>query len=1757
MQADNLWHFQFNVNSGDSKDLYYLGNTAAGYSNVFSDTSAPCARWWDGTTSGIYFGGFSASATTMTFQVGIFALSVTLPASATEGDGTLVGQGQVSVSPTMTTNLTVTLTSSDTSEVTVPASVLIPANQSNVVFNVTIVNDAILDGDQSATITATAGGCAPGSADIIIHDNETATLTLAVPAEVLEGVGTVSGTVYVSAPVATNVTVALTSSDVTEAIVPTNVVITTGTTNAMFNITILDDDILDGPQSATITARVQNWIDGTALLTVLDNDGGDLVVTPANYDFGMVTTGSTAQTSFTVNNTGASTLRGYASVSDGVFAIVSGSPFTVPGYGSTNVTVQFAPTTSTNYTGNVIFNSDGGHCVNGVAGTGLAPPTASFSLSPTNGPVPLTVGFTDTTAGTVTNRFWDLGNGVTTNLPASIGSFFYSYLATGTNTVTLIATGPLGVSTNIKPNAVIVTSSTGSTNDWITTSSGNWTNTVNWSLGRPASNGQSLVRIATTTSKTITIVAAATNTPTALTVSNLLLSAPLGNTNTLFVSGLPSNQPLRVVRALTLLSGAVLSATNSAIRIDGLPGSVTNHFDGVLALTNSQFIATNSFTIIGTNTDATVIIRTGTVTLRDPTIGGGASARVIINGGTLTAGTNATSLGNLYVGNASAPSQLTITNGGRLVTRYGYFGYQTNSSHNTALLTGAGSLWTNSTFYAGYTGSSNQLFVASGARLMDASAYMGYSASATGNIITVSGTGSVWSNTSSLYIGRYGVGNQLTVSNGGRVRALASYIGYYAVSCSNVVTVAGSGPVWSNSTALYVGYEGSSNLLRIVEGAAAYANAAYVGFTEEAVDNAILLSNGTLAVTSLMITNGNSVTGQGTITGTVANWGTLGADGGTLRILNGVINYGSLSATNGGVAEFFGMVFNFGTTNFSGGSAVFHAGRQNMTNSTNIWVDAGSGLWREAGRWSLGVAPTNTHSYLVITNASSKAVTVDALAPWSLTNWFTMVSAPVGSTNTLSVETPAWAMANVLIRPRGRLSISNVTLAAGVSGVGSLEMNGEMLINTGTLDATAVPLRLGGNGTATVRFANGVLRSRICQIGSATNGGTVIATGNGFWLQQGNLYVGTNTPKNSLTIMGGLQVTNAIGYIGYATSSSNNIVTVTGPGSVWSNSSTLYIGNSGAANRLTITNAAFVRNSTGYIGNNTSSSNNTVLVAGSGSVWSNTSNLYIGSSGAGNKLTISNAAFVRNAHGSIGNLTRSSNNTVLVTGDGSVWTNAGNLNVGNQDSANVLTIADGGIVFNNYGRIGTTTTSSNNTVVVTGSGSIWNSISNLLVGSDGSVNSLIINNGGTVFNDVGFIGSNTTANGNSALVTGTGSIWSNASSLYVGNSGPSNQLSIAASATVVAGNVCIGFNTSSVDNVVEIFGGNLTAANASGTGVLEIHRGSLMLSNGTAFADSLVATNGTQGVLSFQSGTLSVSNSVVSNGQVFVIGTGNGAATLQLRGGTNAFANGLLLATNATLTGFGQITGNVTNRGSVTPLNTLSGTGNFIAVASSSLRVRISGSNVCDKLNVSGTANLAGNLTVTLNGYTPQSGDVFVPLTAGSIVNTFATTNLPVLWPGLIWVTQYSPTAFSLSVTGRIRLVTYDYYASYHNLGAGSEFNDPNNNGIPNLMEYGLGRSPTGGVYRAATTQEPSNGWFRITFTRNTDATNLAYRVEAATILPDGDWSCILSNINNTGWLGPATWSESPVTDGVAQVTVTDIAPAATNRFLRLRVTRP
>ena len=87
-------------------------------------------------------------------------LQVSLPAAVNEGTAPIVGT--VTVTPKPEAPLNVDLTSSDPTEATVPASVVIPAGAGSATFAISFPDDSELDGTQTATITAAAATFVPG-----------------------------------------------------------------------------------------------------------------------------------------------------------------------------------------------------------------------------------------------------------------------------------------------------------------------------------------------------------------------------------------------------------------------------------------------------------------------------------------------------------------------------------------------------------------------------------------------------------------------------------------------------------------------------------------------------------------------------------------------------------------------------------------------------------------------------------------------------------------------------------------------------------------------------------------------------------------------------------------------------------------------------------------------------------------------------------------------------------------------------------------------------------------------------------------------------------------------------------------------------------------------------------------------------------------------------------------------------------------------------------------------------------------------------------------------------------------------------------------------------------------------------------------------------------------------------------------------------------------------------------------------------------
>jgi len=198
------------------------------------------------------------------------AMTMTLPANATEGNGVLTGAGMIQLANTTPTNITVTLACNNTSKLTVPPTVTLLAGHNSVAFDLDVANNGLLDGTEDATVTAYVPGYGIRSATMEVYDDESATLQVSLPPTVLEHQGTVQGSVSCSPAPDVDVSINLISSN-TNFQVPASVVLPGGQTSVDFTAIIIGANQIAGPQSATVTAHVQNWTDGTDTVSILND----------------------------------------------------------------------------------------------------------------------------------------------------------------------------------------------------------------------------------------------------------------------------------------------------------------------------------------------------------------------------------------------------------------------------------------------------------------------------------------------------------------------------------------------------------------------------------------------------------------------------------------------------------------------------------------------------------------------------------------------------------------------------------------------------------------------------------------------------------------------------------------------------------------------------------------------------------------------------------------------------------------------------------------------------------------------------------------------------------------------------------------------------------------------------------------------------------------------------------------------------------------------------------------------------------------------------------------------------------------------------------------------------------------------------------------------------------------------------------------------------------------------------------------------
>ena len=226
---------------------------------------------------------------------------VTIAASADGAEaGPLNGSFTVSLTEVATTDTTVSYTVSGTATAgddytALSGSVVIAAGETSAVIDVTVLDDLLVEGDESVIVTLTGatgdGNIALGTtteATITISDNDPVVqneVTIAASADGAEA-GPLNGsfTVSLTEVAATDTTVSYTVSGTATAgddytALSGSVVIAAGETSAVIDVTVLDDLLVEGAESVIVTLTGATGDGNIALgttteatITISDND---------------------------------------------------------------------------------------------------------------------------------------------------------------------------------------------------------------------------------------------------------------------------------------------------------------------------------------------------------------------------------------------------------------------------------------------------------------------------------------------------------------------------------------------------------------------------------------------------------------------------------------------------------------------------------------------------------------------------------------------------------------------------------------------------------------------------------------------------------------------------------------------------------------------------------------------------------------------------------------------------------------------------------------------------------------------------------------------------------------------------------------------------------------------------------------------------------------------------------------------------------------------------------------------------------------------------------------------------------------------------------------------------------------------------------------------------------------------------------------------------------------------------------------------
>jgi autotransporter-associated beta strand protein len=292
-------------------------------------------------------------------------------------------------------------------------------------------------------------------------------------------------------------------------------------------------------------------------------------------------------------------------------------------------------------------------------------------------------------------------------------------------------------------------------------------------------------------------------------------------------------------------------------------------------------------------------------------------------------------------------------------------------------------------------------------------------------------------------------------------------------------------------------------------------------------------------------------------------------------------------------------------------------------------------------------------------------------------------------------------------------------------------------------------------------------------------------------------------------------------------------------------------------------------------------------------------------------------------------------------------------------------------------------------------------------------------------------------------------------------SGATGPLSVNNTNTAEGNATVVNLSTAANTTVGSLSGSIATPSSGANTATINTQTGRLLTVNQTADATyaGVIAGSG-----DFALGASSTNALTLSGVNTYTGTTTVNAGTLLITGSVAGTASA---GTTGVLGGTGTVTGAATiaTTGVLSPGVNNVGTLNFGSTltldAGSNYAVTITGNGVNDKVNVTGALTASGDITVSLDGYTPVVNDTFDLADAASIAGT-PNLILPTLSAGLSWDTS------TFATNGQIKVISADPFltwASGFGLSGGdaAKSADPDGDGVNNLLEFATNSNPTNG----------------------------------------------------------------------------------------------